>query len=62
MSYNYGARANPEQRKTSLEDARRTIAKIFGMGRSSRDKPGPLLEHAREIYDAINKELNESDQ
>ncbi|MDR1655621.1 MAG: DUF2225 domain-containing protein [Treponema sp.] len=62
LSYRYGAQSNPEQRKTSLEDARRTIAKIFGMGRSSRDKPGSLLEHSREIYDAINKELNESDQ
>jgi uncharacterized protein (DUF2225 family) len=62
LSYKYGAHGNPARRKTSLEDARRTIAKIFGMGRSSKDKPGPLLEHAREIYEAINKELSEGDQ
>jgi uncharacterized protein (DUF2225 family) len=62
LRYKFGPAGDPSQRKESLEDARRTIAKIFGMGKSSKDKPGPLLEHAREIYDAINKELNESDE
>ncbi|MDR2370750.1 MAG: DUF2225 domain-containing protein [Treponema sp.] len=61
LRYKFGPAANSAQRISSLEDARRTIAKIFGMGKSSKDKPGPLLEHAREIYDAINKELNETD-
>jgi uncharacterized protein (DUF2225 family) len=32
------------------------------MGKSSRDKPGPLLDRARQVYDAINKELSESDE
>jgi uncharacterized protein (DUF2225 family) len=59
LRYKFGP-TEPDGRKLSLEDARRTIAKIFGMGKSSRDKPGPLLDHARQIYDAINKELNES--
>jgi uncharacterized protein (DUF2225 family) len=61
LSYKFGP-AESEQRKPSLEDARRIIAKIFGMGKSSKDKPGPLLDHARQVYDAINKELNESDE
>ncbi|MDR1100320.1 MAG: DUF2225 domain-containing protein [Treponema sp.] len=61
LQYKYGPAGDPARRKISLEEARRTIAKLFGMGKSSRDKPGPLLEHAREIYDAINKELNEFD-
>ncbi|MDR0601255.1 MAG: DUF2225 domain-containing protein [Treponema sp.] len=61
LRYKYGPAGNPAQRISSLEDARRTIAKIFGMGKSSKEKPGPLLDHAREIYDAINKELNETD-
>ncbi|MDR0731776.1 MAG: DUF2225 domain-containing protein [Treponema sp.] len=61
LCYKFGP-SDPEQRKSSLEDARRTIAKIFGMGKSSRDKPGPLLDHARQVYDAINKELNERDE
>jgi uncharacterized protein (DUF2225 family) len=61
LQYKYGPAGDSARRKTSLEEARRTIAKLFGMGKSSKDKPGPLLEHAREIYDAINKELNEFD-
>ncbi|MDR2746510.1 MAG: DUF2225 domain-containing protein [Treponema sp.] len=60
LRFKYGP-SEPAQRRLSLEEARRTIAKIFGMGKSSRDKPGPLLDHARQIYDTINKELNESD-
>jgi uncharacterized protein (DUF2225 family) len=62
LRYKFGPAENSARRISSLEDARRTIAKIFGMGKSSKDKPGPLLDHAREIYDAINKELNEIDE
>lgn len=61
LRYKYGPARDAEQRKKSLEDARRTIAKMFGMGKSSKDKPGAFLEHARDIYDAINKELTEMD-
>jgi uncharacterized protein (DUF2225 family) len=60
LRYKFGP-SEPEQRRLSLEEARRTIAKIFGMGKSSREKPGPLLDRARQIYDSINRELNESD-
>jgi uncharacterized protein (DUF2225 family) len=61
LSYKFGPSGDSAQRTSSLEEARRTVAKMFGLGKSSKDKPGPLLEHAREIYDAINKELNETD-
>jgi uncharacterized protein (DUF2225 family) len=47
------------QRSASLEDARRTVAKIFGMGKSSKSKPGALLESARALYDKINREIAE---
>jgi uncharacterized protein (DUF2225 family) len=60
LSYKFGP-AESEQRKYTLEDARRTIAKIFGMGKTSKEKPGPLLDHARQVYNAINKELSEHD-
>jgi uncharacterized protein (DUF2225 family) len=58
----YGSRENPLARAESLQSAKRTIAKMFGLGKSSKSKPGPLLEHARELYDNINKELNETDE
>jgi uncharacterized protein (DUF2225 family) len=60
LRYKFGP-TEPSQRRQVLEEARRTISKIFGMGKSSKEKPGPLLDHARQVYDAINKELNESD-
>jgi len=59
LRYKYGPSGNEAERKTSLEDARRTIAKLFGMGRTSKDKPGAFLEHARNLYDTINKHLTE---
>ncbi|MCL2128176.1 MAG: DUF2225 domain-containing protein [Treponema sp.] len=57
LRYKYGPSQESMDRRKSLEDARRTIAKLFGMGKSSKDKPGAFLELARKVYDAINKEL-----
>ena len=61
LRFKYGFRDNPELRGKTLQDARRTIAKIFGIGKSSKAKPGPLLEHAKNLYETISKELNEVD-
>ncbi|MDR0322772.1 MAG: DUF2225 domain-containing protein [Treponema sp.] len=57
LRYKYGPANDAAQRTSSLEDARRTIAKLFGMGRSSKDKPGAFLELARKLYDTINHDL-----
>jgi uncharacterized protein (DUF2225 family) len=62
LKMKYGPRDDIERRAQSLGEAKRTIAKIFGLGKSSKTKPGPLLERARELYDNINKELNETDE
>ncbi|MCL2763810.1 MAG: DUF2225 domain-containing protein [Treponema sp.] len=59
LKYKYGPANDATERKTSLEDARRTISKLFGMGKASKDKPGAFLEHARALYDTINKEISE---
>jgi len=60
LRYNYGPANDAAERRTSLEDARRTISKLFGMGKSSKDKPGAFLEIARKLYDTINKDLSEA--
>jgi uncharacterized protein (DUF2225 family) len=60
LRYKYGPAHNEEERRLSLEDARRTIAKLFGMGKASKDKPGAFLEQARKLYDTINQELSEN--
>ena len=57
LRYKFGPSHNMIERKASLEDARRTIAKLFGMGKKSKDKPGAFLDLARKVYDAINEEL-----
>jgi uncharacterized protein (DUF2225 family) len=61
LRYKFGPAHDADQRKMSLEDARRTIAKLFGMGKSSKDKPGAFLEIARGLYDTLNKELSENE-
>jgi uncharacterized protein (DUF2225 family) len=61
LKVKYGPNVDPAQRAQSLDEAKRTIAKIFGLGKSSKAKPGPLLEHARALYDSINKELKTDD-
>ncbi|WP_010258350.1 DUF2225 domain-containing protein [Treponema primitia] len=57
----YGPMADAAQRIASLEEAKRTVAKIFGMGKSSKSKPGSLLESARSLYESINKEITQID-
>jgi uncharacterized protein (DUF2225 family) len=31
------------------------------MGKASKDKPAAILDNAREVYDAISKELGDAD-
>jgi uncharacterized protein (DUF2225 family) len=57
LRYKYGPSQNQTERKATLEDARRTIARLFGMGKKSKDKPGAFLDLARKVYDSINEEL-----
>ncbi|MDR2182445.1 MAG: DUF2225 domain-containing protein [Treponema sp.] len=62
LKLKFGQKDDPVKRAEELGAAKRTIAKIFGLGKSSKSKPGPLLEMARELYDNINKELDETDE
>ena len=62
LTLKYGQRSNAEARIEALQNSKRTIAKMFGLGKSTKSKPGPLLENARALYDNLKKELNENDE
>jgi uncharacterized protein (DUF2225 family) len=61
LTYKYGPKSDVDTRATNLAGIKISIAKIFGLGKVSRNRPGPLLEHAKNLYANINKELHESD-
>jgi uncharacterized protein (DUF2225 family) len=62
LEYNYGDRRDSEKRKETIAETKRTLAKMFGLGKTSKNKPGPMLEKARGLYDTIAKDLNEFDE
>jgi hypothetical protein len=57
LDFRYGSRRDREKRKKSLNRAKRTVAKIFGMGRASKNKPQAILDNARDVYEQIAEEL-----
>lgn len=61
LEYKYGPRGDPEKRAASLDASKRAIAKMFGLGKKSRAKPGPLLDKARDFYDRLKAELKSGD-
>ncbi len=61
LDYKYGQREDLGARLKKLDNNKHTIARMFGLGKSSKSKPGPLLQVARDVYDAINKELKDND-
>lgn len=57
LDYKYGQRDNAEARLKKLDEHKRALARMFGLGKSSKAKPGPLLEHSRNLYDQLTAEL-----
>lgn len=55
LEYKYGQQEDIQLRLKKLSESKTAIARIFGLGKSSKSKPGPLLEHARNLYDNISK-------
>ena len=58
LEYKYGQREDDELRLKKLDEYKKAIARIFGLGKSSKNKPGPLLEVAKNLYDQLTKELS----
>jgi uncharacterized protein (DUF2225 family) len=61
LQYKYGDTNDIDRRFVTLSEAKRNLAKMLGLGKSSKSKPGPLIEKSRALYDAITKELNALD-
>jgi uncharacterized protein (DUF2225 family) len=60
LEYKYGRRDDMNLHLKNLDAHKRAIARLFGLGKASKNKPGPLLEHARALYESISRELKEA--
>ncbi len=60
LEFAYGQRTDMTARLKKLDEFKRAIARSFGLGKSSKNKPGPLLELSRNLYDKIRDELAEA--
>ncbi|WP_288517209.1 DUF2225 domain-containing protein [uncultured Treponema sp.] len=60
LEYKYGQKEDMQMRYKKLDANKRSIARIFGLGKSSKSKPGPLLEKSRDLYDKLTSTLNEA--
>ncbi len=60
LEFKYGQTEDVNLRLKKLDENKRAIARIFGLGKSSKAKPGPLLEHSRNLYDNLTKELKDA--
>lgn len=61
LQYKYGSRSDQEKRTKELSRQKSNLAKMFGLGKTTKEKPGPLLEAARDLYDKLKVELNEQE-
>ena len=61
LEYRYGQKQDIATRLKRLEMHKIALAKLFGLGKSSKNKPGPILEHARALYDGLKAELHDTD-
>lgn len=57
LDYKYGSTADPVKRLASLQHSRRMMAKIFGVGKSTKNRPAALLDTAREAYEKMAEEI-----
>ena len=62
LEYKFCPSDDPVRRKASLENAKKTIARIFGMGKASKNKPAAILDNSKELFDKIKNELKEFDE
>ena len=57
LDFKYGPVADPQKRTAALQYARRMMAKIFGVGKSSKNRPSAILDNAKEVYEQMGAEI-----
>jgi uncharacterized protein len=50
------------KRIANLEKTKRYLSRVFGMGKTSKTKPGPLIDMTRDLYDKIKTMVDELTQ
>ena len=61
LELKYGPREDHAKRLAALEQSKISVARMFGLGKKTKSKQGPLLEVARDLYDRLKAELNLGD-
>ncbi len=62
LAYKYGDKDDMEKRMKDLDEAKISLGRLFGMGKSNFDKPKVILEKSKDYYDIINNELKELEE
>jgi uncharacterized protein (DUF2225 family) len=57
LLFKYGQSSDAEERVYKLENAKRTISRIFGSGKSSKSKPSQILDLSKDLYEMIGTEI-----
>lgn len=59
LNYLFGSKENQELRIKSLEKGKRSLSRIVGLGKTSREKPSNIIEKARDLYFLVGKEIKQ---
>ncbi|MCS7204136.1 MAG: DUF2225 domain-containing protein [Leptospiraceae bacterium] len=51
--------SNDQEKLKLLENSKRMIGKLYGMGKASKAKPSTIMNLARDLYESINKKIEE---
>ncbi len=56
LELKYGIREPAELREKKMDYFACAVAKMFGLGKKTKNKPGPLLDRARDLYERLKVE------
>lgn len=62
LEYRYGSRADMKKRLSILEEQRRSVSRVFGMGKSDKNKPKEVLDKARDLYNELGEYISEQSE